>query len=132
VMIIPPSDTPDLRPSRNQCQSPAGRSIWTRAAWPASLTGGSTADGMISRVGVRMSAAQARQGQGSRRVRCVPDHAGNGGESRLLTDTPTCPLTWRSAGRPCAADELLSSRSQVRILLGALTRKPRSGHRLPG
>jgi hypothetical protein len=36
-----------------QIVRPVGRFIWTRAVWPASLAGASTADGMISRSSVR-------------------------------------------------------------------------------
>ena len=43
------------------------------------------------------------------RARCVPDRAGNPGESRSLTGLSTGPLTWHLAGSGHDVDDLLSS-----------------------
>jgi hypothetical protein len=44
-------------------------------------------------------------------ARCVPDSKVNRRDSQSLAGTWRAPVTWRLAGRECAADDLLSSRS---------------------
>jgi hypothetical protein len=62
------------------------------------------------------------------RARCVPDRLVNTGKSRSLADTPTCPLTCEHAGLRLAAHVLLSSRSRVRVAVGAHIKEPGQRH----
>ena len=55
-----------------------------------------------------------------RRARCVPDRPVNAGNPRSLTDTFTRLLTCAWTGPSIATYVLLSSRSRVRVAVGAL------------
>jgi hypothetical protein len=63
-------------------------------------------------------------GRSTVRARYVPDGAANQGEQRSLSDNLIPAPTWEQPGSGSGRDGLLSSRSQVRILLGALTGSP--------
>jgi len=60
---------------------------------------------------------------GQRRARCVPDRGGGRGVSRSLTDSLLTSLTSGGPGQDSIIHDLLSSRSRVRVALGALALK---------
>jgi hypothetical protein len=60
------------------------------------------------------------------RARCVPDRTANLGNSRSLTAKPTPHPSWDGSARRDQADDLLSSRSRVRVAVGAQVRRHRA------
>jgi hypothetical protein len=58
-----------------------------------------------------------------RRARCVPDPSVNAGNLRSLAGTSACLMTCAHTGPSIAAYVLLSSRSRVRVAVGAQLRK---------
>jgi hypothetical protein len=56
---------------------------------------------------------------GQRRARCVPDRGDDRGISRSLTDSLLASLTCGGPGQGGIIHDLLSSRSRVRVALGA-------------
>jgi hypothetical protein len=60
------------------------------------------------------------------RARCVPERAGNQGHSRSVAVALVPVVTWAHADHGPVRNDLLSSRSRVRIALGAPTQNPSS------